>query len=397
MIADVEKYLLSLETKGVKLGLERTRAFLKTCGSPHKKLKVIQILGTNGKGSTSAILAKLLRLQYNVGLYTSPHLYSLRERIRFNGMPICTQFMQTFINKHSQSIKNLDISFFETMTVMAIAYFKDRGADYAIMETGLGGKFDSVTACKAATFGISSISMDHSHILGDTITKIAQEKIAAIKEKSQVYSVEQKDSVSKLIQSRCVETQSCYNAIKTNFQLQLALKGEHQKQNASLALAIARPLLNNVQLREINDCLLSINWHGRNQELSKSPKVVFDVAHNKDGFQSFLDFIEKIPIENYKKKTLIFSIQKTKVLDNIYKKIDEKFDTIVYSQTSEKHSMKFENIKNHFRDIQYIESPVKAIKAVISEANEDDFIGIVGTHYWGDAVKSFFNICFDNI
>ena len=397
MIKDVEAYLLSLETKGIKLGLDRTSALLKSCGSPHRKIKIIQIIGTNGKGSTSAILAKLLSLKYNVGLYTSPHLYSLRERIRFNGVPICPQFMKEFINKYSEDIKALDASFFETMTVMAVAYFRNQKADYAIMETGLGGKFDSVTACEASIFGISPISKDHAHILGDTITKIAEEKVAAISQESRVYSIEQKKSVSKLIYNRCMETSSKYISIKTDLSLQLALKGEHQKQNASLAFAIAKPLIKDVSSPEIKDCLLSINWHGRNQELSNRPKIIFDVAHNEDGFMSFLDFIEKLPIKNYKRKTLILSIQKTKILDNIYGEINKIFDKVIYSQTSEKHSMKFQNIKEHFTDIQYIESPSIAIQMVLSESNPDDFIGIVGTHYWGDSIKSFFNICFDNI
>ena len=183
----------------------------------------------------------------------------------------------------------------------------------------------------------------------------------------------------------------------TDINIQLALKGIHQKQNASLALSIAKPLLKDVSSTEINDCLLSINWHGRNQELSNRPKIIFDVAHNKDGFKSFLNFIETLPMSDYKRKTLIFSIQKTKVLDDIYEDIDIKFDKIIYSKTSEKYSMKFQDIKKHFDSIQYIESPKKAIETVISKASQDDFIGIVGTQYWGSSIKSFFNICFDNI
>ena len=189
MIKGEKKYLFSLESRGIRLGLERTIELLKKCNNPHKNLKIIQIVGTNGKGSTSAILAKLLNLEYSVGLYTSPHLYSFNERIRVNGEPISNESVAKFIKKYKNHIESIGASFFEVMTVMAAWYFSEKKMDYAIMETGLGGKFDSVTACEAKVIGITPISMDHCHILGNDILDIANEKIEAIKQKNTVYSV----------------------------------------------------------------------------------------------------------------------------------------------------------------------------------------------------------------
>ena len=189
MIDSEKEYLFSLESKGIRLGLKRTLQLLKKCKSPHKRLNIIQIVGTNGKGSTSAILSKLLSLEYSVGLYTSPHLYSFNERIRIDGRPIPNRIVAEFIKKFKPQIESVDASFFEVMTVMAVWYFSERKVDYAIMETGLGGRFDSVTACGAKIIGITPISMDHSHILGESILEIANEKIAAIKPNSDVFSV----------------------------------------------------------------------------------------------------------------------------------------------------------------------------------------------------------------
>ena len=397
MVFNAEKYLFSLETKGIKLGLSRTHALLKKCGSPHKDVSIIQVLGTNGKGSTCAILYKLLNLQYNVGLYTSPHLYSFRERIRYNGLSIPTKEVELFLSKYQKIINSLNASFFEIMTVMAVWYFKKKKVDYAIMETGLGGKFDSVTACQAKIFAITSISMDHEHILGDTIELIAKEKIAAISNQSEVYSAPQKYEVEKLIEQQCKINKSELSKISINEKLQLSLNGKHQIENGSLALEIAKKLLVEWNEDSINKCLMSINWHGRNQILGTNPTIIFDVGHNEDGINSFLEFMGTQQAKKYSKKTLLFSIQKNKNISKIAQKLECSFDQIFYSQTNTKYSMSFSSIKQCFKSVKYIQSPIDALNMTINNAKKDELIAIVGTHYWGDSVKSFFNICFDNI
>ena len=223
MINSNQKYLFSLESKGIRLGLERTIKLLKKCNNPHKNLNIIQIVGTNGKGSTSAILAKLLNLEYRVGLYTSPHLYSFNERIRINGKPIPNETVNQFIKEHKNHIESVDASFFEVMTVMAVWYFSQKKIDYAIMETGLGGKFDSVTACDASIIGITPISMDHGHILGNNILDIANEKIAAIQPKSNVFSVIQLKDINEKIKNQCDSLNSNLSFIKSDYSIQLSL------------------------------------------------------------------------------------------------------------------------------------------------------------------------------
>ena len=178
MIHNLSKYLFSLESKGIKLGLERTYDMLEACGNPHESLTSIQILGTNGKGSTASIIAQILKKAgYKVGLYTSPHLNKLNERVRINGKAISDQDISNFIKTYKNKINNLSASFFEVMTALAVWYFHKNKVDIAILETGLGGRLDSVSACKSELLVFTSISLDHQHILGDTIEEIAKEKV----------------------------------------------------------------------------------------------------------------------------------------------------------------------------------------------------------------------------
>ena len=163
-------YLFSLESKGIKLGLERTEKLFDVCKNPQKNFPSIQVIGTNGKGSTSAMIANILKTaNYKVGLYTSPHLTKINERIRINGTPIKDGDIIEFINKYKDSINILNVSFFEVITAIAVWHFNKNNVDIAILETGLGGRLDSVTACDSNILVCTSVSKDHQHILGDTI------------------------------------------------------------------------------------------------------------------------------------------------------------------------------------------------------------------------------------
>ena len=155
------EYLLSIESKGIKMGLQRTEALKQACGNPDQNLNIVQVAGTNGKGSTCAMISNILiEAGYNVGLFTSPHLVAVNERIRVNGEPILDNEIAEFIKLYKTNIENISASFFEVMTIMGFWHFKKYEVDYAIMETGLGGRLDSVTVCMPKLSVITSISMD---------------------------------------------------------------------------------------------------------------------------------------------------------------------------------------------------------------------------------------------
>ena len=163
---NISEYLLNISSKKIKYGLKRTKELLHACNSPQKKVYSIQVVGTNGKGSVSAMLSSMLEKGgYNVGLFTSPHLVSVNERIRINNDLIENKHIKSFIKKYENSIRLIQPSFFELLTVISIWYFKKQKVDFCILETGLGGRYDSVTACDNAGIIFTPISMDHHSLL----------------------------------------------------------------------------------------------------------------------------------------------------------------------------------------------------------------------------------------
>ena len=177
---NVEKYLFNVSPTKIKLGLDRTYQLLKACDNPEKKLFTIQLVGTNGKGSTAAMLASILNEKYKVGLFTSPHLVDYKERIRVNFKKIKNKEVKVFLQKYHKNIKIIQPSFFEIMTAMSVWYFYKNKVDVAILETGLGGRLDSVTCCDNNILGYTNIDFDHQHILGNSIKQIAKEKALAM-------------------------------------------------------------------------------------------------------------------------------------------------------------------------------------------------------------------------
>ena len=178
---NISNYLLSISSKKIKYGLMRTKQLLSACNNPHKKIYSIQIAGTNGKGSVSALLSNILAQGgYQVGLFSSPHLIKLNERIRINNQLIPDDMIKEFVVQYQNDIKKIEPSFFELLTAMSAWYFNKQQVDYCILETGLGGKFDSVTACENQGIVYTPISMDHHSLLGNTLSLISANKAKAI-------------------------------------------------------------------------------------------------------------------------------------------------------------------------------------------------------------------------
>ena len=199
-LSHILESLYELQRHGIKLGLEHTHRLLEFLGDPHKDLTLIHIAGTNGKGSTCAYIDSILRADgKKIGLYTSPHLIRFNERIRVNGIPIKDHEIIAFLEHAGATIKEIESTFFETTTAMALDHFKRHSVDVAVIETGVGGRLDSTNVIKPDLSVITSISMDHMEILGNTIEKIAEEKAGIIKEKTPVISVCQSKTVQKIL------------------------------------------------------------------------------------------------------------------------------------------------------------------------------------------------------
>ena len=390
-------FLINIQSKGIKLGLDRTLLLAKHCKSPHENLPVLQVVGTNGKGTTCAYLSKILTdSNLKVGLFTSPHLNKINERIQINRKSISNNFIINFIKKYKKKIIDFDNSFFEVITILAFKYFKDNNVDIAIMETGLGGRLDSVSICNPLLTVFTSISIDHSEILGNSLKKIAYEKAGAIKNKIPCISYPQKKIVSNVLNEIAKTKNTTISYIKLNKKCNPNILGDFQKMNASLAYYSIKKLSFNISPKSIFQSIKNTNWPGRMQKLSNSPLFIFDVCHNQESIDGFIKTIQTIQIKG--NKYLIIALQKNKIIGKSTPLIEELFDTIYCASINKKNSLtdsalikKFSNTNNNIINIS---NPINIIKK-LKNTDSKDMVCIIGSHYWGPIISKEFKNCFD--
>jgi len=401
-----KNFLLSIDTKKIKYGLLRTRQLLEACNNPHQRIKSIQVVGTNGKGTTCAMLANVLKHNnYKVGLFTSPHLVDINERISVNFKKIPDTFIKFFINKYKDSIDNIKPSFFEIITVLSIYYFDYLRVDFAILETGLGGRLDSVTAARPHIVIFTSISYDHMSILGDTLELIAKEKIGAITDAAKmIYSIEQPNPVKKIFYNHVTKRGQKIQFISVKnpptFKIKY-LQGAHQKENAHLVAQVLRKMCakNNIKLQQIEKYIGQTFWPGRLQYINISPDIIFDVAHNESGIQAFCKYLDSI-YKNYTNKYLILGFEAGKEINLSIQTLSSYFDKITITETKIRNSMSAKKIKLLLSNleqspIEIQKNPKKAIECYVSTMQTNDLLVILGSHYFGPHINSIFKNCFD--
>ena len=395
-------FLLSIDSKIIKYGLDRTIALLEACGNPQKQLKSIQIVGTNGKGSTSAMLANvLIKNNYNVGLYTSPHLVNINERIRVNHIMISNFDMDKFINQYRSDIEHIKPSFFEIMTVMALKYFVDQNVDIAILETGLGGRYDSVTAALSDTIVYTPIDIDHISLLGDNLDSIAREKAGAMSFKTSfIFSVSQHKIVQNVLNKHAnqLNQKIVYNKNLLFDSSELAI---HQLQNINLAYMVLNSLQKPYKLTLLNTVqyLTDTTWPGRIQTLQKNPTVIFDVAHNNHGLKAFINFFTSIQLK-YKLKYLIVGFESGKQIQDSMEMLYKLFDFVIITETKIRNSMPVQEIAeiynaNYNSCITIQLDASKAIHDTLKQALNNDIVVILGSHYFGPLIAQIFKNSFD--
>jgi len=402
-----EKYLYQLAPDKIKLGLERTEQILECCQNPENSLFSIQIAGTNGKGSTAAFLSNVLCLKYKVGLFTSPHLVDYKERIRINSKKIKSSEVNFFIKKYKDKFEIIRPSFFEIMTAMAMWHFKQNNVDIAILETGLGGRLDSVTACKNNIVAFTNIDLDHQKILGQSIKKITIEKAAAINQFTRkVFSVKQKKEVHQILKDRAAEHSleiqlSSSNVQRTNLQ---HMQGAHQIINAQLAetivSSISKQLFSKISYKNILEGLQTAKWPGRFQTISLSPTIIFDVAHNNAGIKSFIATTkQQFSKKNYSYKTLICAFEASKTIDKAVFPLNNMFDSIVCTETHIKKSMNCQLLAQKFKNptATYNTNIESVLQKTLEKSGKNDLICIIGSHYFGTYIGKIYNKSFAKI
>jgi dihydrofolate synthase/folylpolyglutamate synthase len=341
-------YLLSLghETVAIKLGLRNTELLLDALGNPHRSYEVVQIAGTNGKGSTAVMLASISRAAgINTGLYTSPHLRSITERINIHGQSISEEVFGIYAGKVREAAEDLLAraeletlpTFFEHVTAIALLAFQEAKVKLAILETGLGGRLDATTAAGARTVAITPLSLDHQEYLGETLAEIAFEKASIIRPGVTAVSAPQFREVLDVILKRCSEcgvkmSAACdavdiaatpegtfaatFETSKDRYEnVQLLMRGRHQVTNAALAIQLAEALRDRglvISKAAIVSGLQTARHEGRLGVWGGT--ILLDGAHNPDAarvLREYLDEFVKEPL------TLVFGAMKDKKLAEI--------------------------------------------------------------------------------
>lgn len=341
--------LFSLHQFGVKLGLDNIKNLLDYIGNPEKQLKAFHIAGSNGKGSTASFMASILMESgYKTGLYTSPHFVEFNERIRINGTTISNYYIVEFVDQLWEFIEENSITFFEVTTAMAFKYFTDNKVDYAVIETGLGGRLDATNVFDPLASVITTISLEHTNILGESILNVAEEKAGIFKEGAKILTGYLQASVIELYKKKAASgnneiylledysyPQDDHITIKLSERrlnlYKTPLRGEYQLANCALAvLTLDRSIedLNDSNLmRGIDNVVNNCGVQGRYEIFSSHPTVIFDSAHNVEGIDAFLSEFSK-DREDYSKTTLIIGAMRDKNINEIFKKLAGYFDTI---------------------------------------------------------------------
>ena len=328
----------------IKLGLERIYAVLDLMGNPQNNLKCIHIAGTNGKGSVCAIISTILtQAGYKTGLFTSPHIFRYTERIKIDNNEINEDIFADKIFKINELAQknNIHLTEFEILTAVMFEYFAENNVDYAVIEVGLGGRYDSTNVISNPLCSIiTTIDLDHTDRLGDTIEKIAEEKSGIIKTNCPVV-VSKNNKGFEIIKSHTTNNQ-LFIAKKYNYN-DLSLKGNYQKENLNLALTSIELLLPNLDKSIIQNALKHVVHHGR-FEYFENKKILVDGAHNPNGIKVLRENLN-IYFKNYKKR-FIFGCLKNKNYPEMINLLFEKNDEIYFNHFNHQNSATYDELSS---------------------------------------------------
>ncbi len=404
--------LYSLQKFGIKLGLSNVTDFLNRLGNPQNNFKSFHVAGSNGKGSTTSFIASILmEAGYKVGLYTSPHFIRFNERVKIGNIEINDRYIFEFITENYNYIIERKLTFFEVTTALAFKYFSDNKIDYAAVETGLGGRLDATNVIDPVASIITSISLEHTDILGETIEKIAVEKAGIIKAGNKVFIGKLPDEAIKVIADRCNQLNSELIPLGTSLQekekyvelitpdkhlLRIAppLKGKFQEYNSALA---ANCILNSIPEIKIETILNGIRnvedntgIQGRYEVYSNVPKVIFDSSHNPEGVENFVETFGK-ESPRYKKRIIMFGAMRDKDITSMLGILKNYFDEFRFIEINMERCEKADVLAKAGQELHLnfiVErDPLKYLNSFV-ENNLEDCLVVLGSIYILGAIKS---------
>jgi dihydrofolate synthase / folylpolyglutamate synthase len=409
-------FLFGLQIFGIKFGLENIKSLLDYLGNPESKYPTVHIAGTNGKGSTAAMIASILTESgYRTGLYTSPHLIDFTERIKING----NQIKRNEVVKYTRILKNEIIktkaTFFEATTAIAFQYFYEQNVDIAVIETGLGGRQDATNVITPEISVITSIGLEHTKYLGNSLGRIAAEKGGIIKKNIPcVISIKDKKAlevIKSISEKKCSHLfdvhkttsvkviQNDIYSLRINLKigdlifpnLKIGLTGSYQLNNIKSAinaikLLKEKPFLKKINKKNIIKGLKNVKENtrlrGRLEILRGSPLMIGDVAHNPQAFESLSRALRDAGIE---KTMTIFGIMKDKDVDSIFPYLTEFSRLIIACQPDIPRALQSRKIFERLQKLRFPcidgKSVLNTIKIAKSISKNDDTIVICGSHH----------------
>lgn len=421
---EILRYIYGLERIGIRPGLGRIKKFLSVIKDPQRSYPAVHVAGTNGKGSTSAMLASILtEAGYSVGLYTSPHLVKFNERIRINGADISDKDLARIAARFKGAeppegaADGPGLSFFEFTTAIAFEYFREKKIDVAVIEAGMGGRLDATNVLRPLVSIITNIDFDHMGFLGGSLARIAREKAGIIKPAAAVVTAEAKPEALAVIKAAALQKGAVlfqlgadfaykagkdknglpffdYSGIYAGFTgLCLGLRGQHQLKNGSCALAAVEILRRSgfkISGSAVRRGLKKAFWPARLEVVRKRPLVIIDSAHNPAGAAALKTALRGF---RYKRLILVLGIMKDKDIDGFLQVVIPLADCIVLTAPKTARAMSpeglFERLKSQDRFVLIRKNVKSALKAALKDAGPQDAVCVAGSIFTaGEARKA---------
>lgn len=395
--------------------LRRMEKLLQPLGNPHLGAKTVHIAGTKGKGSTAAMIAQVLvTAGYKTGLYTSPHFFTMRERARINNILISENEFAYIVTKLQPVVERINkeaaygaLTTFEILTAAVFAYFKNNSVDFQVLEVGLGGRLDATNIARGDVCVITSISLDHTEVLGNTVAKIAAEKAGIIKPGCTVVNFPQVDEAAAVIEQTCRQQGArliqvgkditwrrtsgdlyhqtlIVKGLISEYKITIPLIGDHQLENATVAVAALEALGGpgtRIPEQAIIQGLSQVDWHGRLQILRQQPMVVVDGAHNANSMKRLIEAITKY--FKYERCFIIFGTSCDKDIPGMVRELVSLKSDIIITSSAHPRAAAVSVIAKEFleqgKEVKIARNVAEAMSQSLSLAEKNDLILITGS------------------